>query len=123
MRIPELAIDKVLYKNRPMLPRAKVERRVFANLIAHLTKAGFTLKYIWDGDVAENVSTIKEAMEIVFNLDQCHAYFTNKEGIQHWVFFVFGNDGWDCINDWNYTEKDPDGFDKAMQTFDPEQFI
>ena len=125
VRVPSLKIDKVLYKDRPMLPRCRVERRIFANLLDHLMKAGFTLSSVWDGGEDTEVTTIKEAMEIAFNLDQCHVYFISPlcgKKVYRWVFFVFGNDGVDCINDWGYMTGDADGFNKAMDAFDPEKF-
>jgi hypothetical protein len=120
--IPSLKIDKVLYKDGQIPPRGKIERRVFANLIDHLQKNGFTLKSVWDGETDTATATIKDAMEVAFNLDQCHLYMANAKGQQHWVFFVFGNDGWDAISDWSYATDDADGFNKAMEGFEAEDF-
>lgn len=39
---------------------------------------------------------------------------------EHGVLLVLGN-GEDIISDWNFTEGDPDGFDRAISAFDVEK--
>ena len=125
IEVPILDIDKQLYADRGQsIPnRGKVERRVVGNLIDHLLKKGFTLSSVYDGEEDTKVGTIKEAMEVVFNLDESRIYFENSTGGNHNVLIVLGNDGWDCISDWTFFHGDTDGFDAAMKEFDPERFV
>ncbi len=122
--VPVLDIDKQLHRGETMLPRSRIERRVVANLIAHLEKAGFALATVFDGDEENKVTTMKEAMELVFNLDDCWINFARTpKSSYRGVRIVLGNDGYDCISDWKYSTADSDGFNKAMEAFDPEQFV
>lgn len=156
---PPLDIDAILHKERPMLPRARLERRIVWNLINHVIGNGkFDLYYIYDGEQMTRVKTPKEAMELLFNLDEASLHFVateyqqaltnacampkspnpDDEGMrrnlisrakeacdenEHGVYLVFGNDGWDCISDWNYHRDDADGFNALMEAFDPEAFV
>lgn len=122
---PALEIDKVLYKGQDMHLRAKNERKVVFALLTHLLGKGFRLVSVYDGDDQQAVSTVQAAMELIFNLDESHVWF-QKEGFnKHYVFFVMGNaeDASEVISDWNYTVADPDGFDAAMNAFEPEKVI
>jgi len=122
LNAPELKIDKVLFKDRPMPPHCKLERRIVFNLLNHLHKAGFNVQHTFDGEQFEVVTTPTEAMEFIFNLDEVSVRF-RKPGFkpEHGVLLVLGNDI-DVIADWNYTEGDPDGFDAAMNAFDAEDY-
>ena len=40
----------------------------------------------------------------------------------HGVFLVLGN-GEDIVSDWNYSTGDPDGFNTAMEAFDPTELL
>lgn len=131
-RVPALDIDQQLGQPHA---RGKLERRIFANLVAHLDRAGFVLSSIWDGEERTAVTTVKSAMELAFNLDECSVRFVqrgqpvgeveetgNRFGAnEHGVLLVFGN-GVDCVSDWNYTKGDPDGWNKAMEAFDAEHY-
>lgn len=119
---PQLDIDKQLHPNGDMLARCRVERRVVWNLIAHLARAGFMPRKVRE-DVIRKTPDPKSMMEWIFNLDDCWIEF-GKIGAResHAVYIVLGNDGTDCISDWQYTEGDPDGFNKTMDAFDAEFF-
>lgn len=122
--VPDLDIDRVLYKHtggRPH-PRGVRERRIVANLIEHLKRAGFHLRSVWDGEEVVAAVTPKQAMELVFNLDEAtlHFYKTTPTRV-HAVLLVVGNDC-DIISDWTYRTGDPDGFNVAMGDFDPEHY-
>lgn len=114
---PELEIDKRLNPNRDLPARCYVERRIVWNLLLHLKALGFEpLKVI--SDEAVKTPTARAVMEEAFNLDDCLVEFTGGRT----VTLVFGNDGTDCISDWNYGKGDPDGFNAAVEAFKPEQF-
>jgi hypothetical protein len=119
VRAPQLDIDKILFKEANGIPheRCRVERRVVANLIAHLDRAGFKLRSVFDGEDTEKVSTMKEAMEAIFNLDEAWLR-VRKEGFNlHTIFLTLG-EGRDAVCDHSFSESDHDGFRRAMDTFE-----
>lgn len=118
VNVPELEIDNILFHSRgaKMGARHKLERRIIANLIDHLDKAGFKPKSVWDGEDLTNASTIKEMMELVFNLDLAWIHFGSTLDRQRTILLVLGN-GEDIISDWVYQDGDPDGFNAAMDSF------
>lgn len=109
----------MLYGITPMPPHVRRERRIVWNLMKHLAVSGFKPMFVHDGNGYTAVSTPKEAMELLFNLDDARLY-VQKTG-KHAISFVFGND-LEIIADWGYTEGDPDGFNKAMEAFDVEMY-
>lgn len=126
VEVPELDIDKEIARIRgekvKLSRRQKTERQVIACLIAHMAERGWNIKGVHDYEVFEKATDTKSAMEFVFNLDACNLHFIDKDDNEHCVCIVLGNDGWDAISDWFYADGDPDGFDKAMNEFDTEQF-
>ena len=120
---PTLELDKVLYKDRPMPPHVRRERRIVWNLMKHLySQGGWNVVKVYDGDEYTKVETPTAALEVIFNLDDAQVGFKNSiNGKTHYVKLVLGNDI-DIISDWNYSEGDPDGFDAAMEKFDAEEF-
>jgi len=104
-------------------PSGRLERRIVANLIAHMEEAGFRADRVFDGEDDVHVIDMKSAMELIFNLDEATLWFF-KEGAPHkthGVFLVLGN-GCDIVSDWSYSDRDGDGFDAAMRAFEPEEF-
>ncbi|WP_454727908.1 MULTISPECIES: hypothetical protein [Cupriavidus] len=96
----------------------RIERRVVANLLAHLERAGFAPLAVYDGDDYTKVSDAVAAMELIFNLDEASLRITRPgTTIEHGILLVLGN-GEDIISDWNFTRGDPDGFSAAMDAFD-----
>jgi hypothetical protein len=118
---PALKIDALLFKARPMPPHCKLERRIVWNLLEHLRSKGFPAIATFDGDDRERVRSSKGAMEFIFNLDEVSVRFKGNGGSEHGVLLILG-EGIDVINDWNYTEGDPDGFDAAMNAFNAEDY-
>lgn len=116
MKTPTLDIDK----NRPLTSHARMYRRVIASLLTHIQKAGFTIEGIHDGEEFTRTATIKESMEIIFNLDEAHIIVTSKANRRHRIFIVLGNDDpEDIVCDWSFTDGDPDGFNAALENFKP----
>lgn len=104
-------------------PRMKIERRVVWNLFEHLKAAGFGIIGINDGDDITKLTDPKQCMELIFNLDECWLTFRKPGFTHHVVYIVLGNDGYDCIADWNYSADDRDGFNAAMDAFDGEDYV
>lgn len=125
---PELDHDAYMLKrfHQQVIPRGKIERRVMANLLNYLMANGFTPVELADGsDEAEKVCDIKSTMELAFNLDECHIYFdyNNSGKPKHWIFFVFGNDGPDIVNDYGCPKEDHDGWNTVMDLFNPDDYV
>lgn len=116
---PELDINKVLYSNRSMPPHVRREQRIVANLIHHLEQAGFKVMSVDDGEEDNCVSNMKEAMELIFNLDEARLWVKKEGTEQHVIMLIMGND-LDIICDYSYAEGDTDGFDALMNDFDTE---
>ena len=131
---PSLEIDKQLFKDRPIFPRAALERKVVWNLLKFLQANRFELVSIYDGEEKIKVHNYPlQAMELIFNLDEislrvrrCREWeskdVVNRNPI-HGILLVLGNDGWDAVSDWNYSDGDADGFCYTMDAFDGERFV
>lgn len=104
-------------------PRGRIERRIVWDLLHHLERSGFTIHSVHDGDDELKVATKEQAMEEMFNLDDCHLFFV-KEGAEgaRWLRLVFGNGyGEECISD--YGMSPVAGWNEAMEAFKPELFV
>ena len=100
--------------------RITLERSIVRSLIRHLKTAGFNLHAVNNGEEVILVSKEAQALDHVFSVDESSLRFQDTNGagrhLVHGVLLVGGN-GEDIISDWNYTDGDPDGFDKAMGTY------
>jgi hypothetical protein len=97
--------------------RAKIERFIVWNLIAHLVERGFDLTDVDDGEELTKTSDAVVAMNFVFNLYESTLRFKRKGCKAHIVDLVMGN-GWDVISGYSYIDGYPDGFDAAMVAYD-----
>lgn len=120
--VPALDHDAMMERRfgQTVSPNGRLERRIVANLIAHLKRAGFRPYEVYDGEEQTKVKDAKSAMEVIFNLDEASLRM-RKGKHEHGILLVLGN-GIDIVSDWNYTDGDPDGFSAAMQAFDSEQY-
>lgn len=96
------------------------ERAVVWTLCQFLDGHGFDVISVHDGVESTKVSTAKEAMELLFNLDEGvlrvrKQGFNRQQGI--WFIFGNGNEGWDVISDHSYDDADIDGFNQVMDGF------
>jgi hypothetical protein len=102
----------------------KIERRIVWNLLHHLKEHGFVVSGYDDGDGLEprTLSNVR-ALEVVASVDESCLYF-QKEGNKeaHGVLFVGGN-GPEIISDWSYSMNDPDGLNKAMDSFNSDDYV
>lgn len=115
--VPELDIDKrILREPLQLTPRHKIERRVVWNLCDHLHRAGFDIRGVYDGEEYTKVSTAKDAMELIFDLDEASLRVAKSGYAEHGILLVMGN-GEDILSDWNFFRDDRDGFCAAMNAF------
>lgn len=97
--------------------RMEMERKVVRKLVRVMKAHGWDADLVDDGgDYGDEVKTSseKDVMEAVFAVDEARIRFIKGEA-KHWVVIVLGNDGYDCIADYGYTEGDPDGFVAIME--------
>ena len=125
VQVPDLDINKVLYKETSGVPheRARGEQKVFANLVVHLEQHGFKPVSVYDGEETEKTPTMKDMMELVFNLDECECYFMKEGFPARLIYIVLGNSPEEIVADHSMPNDETDGFDAAMQSFDPEQYL
>ena len=121
--VPALDHDAMMEKRfgQKVSPEGRLERRIVANLIAHMEAKGWKVYAVDDDDEATLVQDGKAAMELIFNLDDALLTFVNADDDTHGVRLVLGN-GIDMISDWGFSEGDPDGFRAAMQAFNTDDF-
>lgn len=132
MKTPSLAHDKMMFERfgSVVSPNGRLERKIVAALCQHLKGFGFLPTTVFDGEETTAVETAKDAMELVFNLDEASLRFQlHKDGDrskpmfkQHGVLLVLGN-GEDIISDWNYMQGDHDGFNAAMESFNVDALV
>jgi hypothetical protein len=94
----------------------KIERAIITALIPFMQGAGFKLVCVFDGEELVKVKTAEEAIDAAFAVDESRIMFKANDGETHGVLLILGN-GEDVISDWSYSEGDPDGFDKHMDSF------
>lgn len=121
-KAPALNIDKMMAERHGHVvgPRQAIERAVVWNLIQYMAANGWRVSAVNDGDAWEKTATPLEVMELVFNLDEAWLRF-RKDDAKHSAYIVLGNDGYDALSDWNYSDDDADGFNAALSQFDGEK--
>jgi hypothetical protein len=97
--------------------RIKIEVKVLKSVIERVLATGnWRLDSVDDGgDEVTKVTTVKEALEVVFGVDDARIWFqctVAPERPLAYVYAVLGNDGWDVVNDWSIS---PHGFDEAVE--------
>lgn len=84
--------------------RIKVERDIVTLVVDALIHAGFTLREREDG----NKLTRGQLLSLLFDLDEAVVIAEHPEHKRPtgWVYFVFGNDGYDVISDYTTNLED-----------------
>src|SRR4030095_6813035 len=82
--------------------RQELERRIARRAILHLLAAGYSVT-VYDGEertVNASTKTI-EVLKAMMTTDEDYLIAIDAEGKERgWIRFVYGNDGWDVINDY-----------------------
>ena len=90
--------------------RMEIERKIVRHLIRTMKKHGWNAIAVDDGgDGWEQTKTETEVMGFVFGVDESSIKFHKKVGnvkVTHFAYIVLGNDGYDCICDYGYSNKD-----------------
>jgi hypothetical protein len=82
--------------------RMATERSIATAVVKALLAAGFAIEVDNGGDEPEVAKTTdkKAILKGLFLCDDERLYVYNNERAIGWVYFVYGNDGWDVINDY-----------------------
>lgn len=112
--VPALKIDKVLFADRAMPNRCRLERKALWSILGDMADKGWTAYRTNDGERIEAHTDPESVMEVCFNLDEVRVGFRNEAGDKHNIFLVFGNSPNEIVCDWGFTDGDPDGFDAAI---------
>lgn len=86
--------------------RIKMEQRIVKLTVKTLINAGYELS-VFDGEeqTAWTGSDFKMLHDALMETDEDYLY-TRKDGKESFVRFVYGNDGWDVINDYGTSLED-----------------
>lgn len=95
--------------------RIEIEKRIVRQLVQKMDAAGWTVKEVDYGEDIVPVVKVSDVIGAVFAVDVSTIRFFNAGGVSHVVQIVLGNDGWDCIADWSYSEKPGDTFNSVME--------
>jgi len=124
VEVPELEIDAFMLKKygTQVSPNGRLERRIVANLFAHLEKNGFQVVALDDTDELQDCAGAKAAMELIFNLDTAYVHVSGPDRSDiHIIQLEVGN-GVDMVVDYTFTEGDADGFQATMGAFDAQAY-
>jgi len=135
VEVPALKCDqKSLLKYGTILTSwNRRERRIVANLIAHLNRNGYSVIGVYDGDEEVAVKDVRGAMEVAFGGDKAELIVRHSEADQtlglkgacdHVIILVFnnGNDGLDVIENTAIHRGDAGRFTPVLEAFHPEVF-
>jgi hypothetical protein len=81
----------------------KIERRITAQAVTDLLAAGFTVS-VFDGEetTVKKSSNKKAIVAALMTTDEDMLRAFNADGkFVGMVYFVYGNDGWDVVNDYS----------------------
>ena len=81
--------------------RIAVERRIVKLTVKTLLKAGWKLSLHNGGDSFEITDSTDEKaiLSLMMETDDERLYATKEGKKRQWVYFIYGEDGWDVIND------------------------
>lgn len=83
--------------------RQEIERRIIQRIVRDALDAGFQITVDDGGDESSVRRSTDEAaiMATVMLTDEDFLYFSKPgEPLQGWVRLIYGNDGWDVVNDY-----------------------
>ena len=85
-----------------VVKRQKIEKAIVRRIVRDALKAGYTLNISNGGDGYElpaPTDKYKVANDTLFATDEEHLYFFKEGKRVGWVFFVYGNSGYDVVCD------------------------
>ena len=84
------------------MKRQEVERQIATRVIADALTAGYSID-VFDSDefTLENSTDADAIINAMFTTDEDHLYLRKNGERVGWIYFIYGENGWDVIN--NYT--------------------
>ena len=79
-------------------PRVALEIAIVRRLLAAFIEAGYEVRAD-NGEGPHVAGSIDEMVDELFAVDEAHIR-VRRNGVGSFVFLVFGNDGWDVVNDY-----------------------
>lgn len=92
--------------------RQEIERRLISRLVRTMAAHGWTVWSVYDGGEHVRCKDETEILDTVFSVDESTIWF-ERDRRKHGVLIVLGNDGWDAIADYGYSEDDD--FEQIME--------
>jgi len=82
--------------------RQRIEKEIASIVVHDAIAAGFTLSVVNGGDdyEIENCGDAVKILETMFLTDDERLYFVRDGKNVGWVYFVYGEEGWDVICDY-----------------------
>jgi len=86
--------------------RQEIERKIATAFVTEAIKAGYTMTVDYGDGESKRFTTVKTVLAAMFQGDDDRVYLyqhneLNKQTVRvGWVWFVYGNDGWDVISDY-----------------------
>lgn len=82
--------------------RQRIERQILAAFVKSAIEQGYTIDVDNGGDEfeLEGCGDAEGVMQACMLTDYDRVHFGKDGKIFGWAFFVYGNDGWDVINDY-----------------------
>ena len=86
--------------------RQHVERQIARRFISDALKAGYSITVNdSEEDVLIKSTNLKAILDAMFSTDDDHLFLYGGDVYLGWVWFVYGNDGYDVISDYTANEK------------------
>lgn len=85
---------------RKITMRQKLERKIARALILQGLAAGYAIVVDNGEEETPPLDSVTKILKAMFATDEEHLRFFKDGKYIGWVFFVYGNDGWDVINDY-----------------------
>ena len=80
--------------------RQIVEREITTAVVDALLAAGFSLSIDNGDEITAHSKSRKNILNSMYLTDEEHLYAVKEGKTTAWVYFVYGNDGWDVISDY-----------------------
>ena len=92
-----------LSDNKAVAKRQMMEKRIARRFLQDVFAAGYRVRVDNGEETSRLLFTVQHALREMFETDQEHVLIIDVSGVKPvrvgWVFFVYGNDGWDVIAD------------------------
>jgi hypothetical protein len=88
--------------------RISIEKKIAKAVVREAIKLGYTFEIDNGGDFGEEIKTTHESetLKEMFATDQDELYLIKDGKKAGWVYFVYGNDGYDVISDYTVNLED-----------------